>query len=146
MATSLPRSLAASFTKRRWIWWLGITIWAGTLFVLSANKMPEAGPSFAHKDKVVHCLYFSGGSFCFLLGLLGGSAKLQGWRFALWGLIFTGTVGALDEFHQTFTPGRSGNDPWDWLADISGGLLGAWLALSLLRWVRPADELRDSKS
>ena len=53
-------------------------------------------------------------------------------RFLLGGLLFTGIIGAVDEFHQTFTPGRFGNDPWDWLADLSGGLLAAWLSHRLL--------------
>ena len=34
-------------------------------------------------------------------------------------------IGALDEYHQTFTPGRSGNDPWDLLADTVGAAAGS---------------------
>lgn len=35
-------------------------------------------------------------------------------------------IGALDEYHQSFTPGRSGNDPFDWLADLLGAIAGAF--------------------
>lgn len=40
-------------------------------------------------------------------------------------VIVIGIVGILDEYHQSFTPGRSGNDPYDWLADVVGGMVGA---------------------
>jgi VanZ family protein len=55
---------------------------------------------------------------------------------AIPGLLFTAIIGALDEFHQTFTPGRSGNEPWDWLADVTGGVLAAWIVWKLLLKLR----------
>jgi len=73
-----------------------------------------------------------------LLGLWGRARVLKTLRFAAVGMAFTAVAGALDEFHQTFTPGRSGNDFFDWLADLSGGLLGAMIALLFLQWVRRA--------
>lgn len=36
-----------------------------------------------------------------------------------------GLVGIIDEYHQTFTPGRTGNDLGDWIADILGSIAGA---------------------
>ena len=42
-------------------------------------------------------------------------------------------VGALDEWHQTTTPGRQGADPWDWLADVAGAALGIALARAAFR-------------
>ena len=36
--------------------------------------------------------------------------------------------GATDEWHQQFTPGRSGKDVGDWTADSIGGLAGSLLA------------------
>jgi VanZ family protein len=53
-------------------------------------------------------------------------------------MLFTAIAGAIDEFHQTFTVGRTGNDFFDWLADLSGGLLGGMIALLFLNWVRRA--------
>ena len=38
-------------------------------------------------------------------------------------------IGRLDEYHQSFTPGRTGNDNGDWLADILGSIGGAWVML-----------------
>ena len=48
-------------------------------------------------------------------------------------IIFTAVAisvfGALDEFHQLFTPHRSGADPFDWTADTLGALTGALLTV-----------------
>jgi len=43
-------------------------------------------------------------------------------------IAFLLTVAALDEFQQSLSPGRSGNDPFDWLADALGSITGVWLA------------------
>ena len=36
-------------------------------------------------------------------------------------------LGWLDEYHQSFTPGRSGKDILDWLADLTGATAGAFV-------------------
>jgi len=126
--------------RRLWnhpvVWGTGIVSWAVTLWVLSSRSMPGGGPKIPHFDKVAHLGYFTIGSFlfCRLLLLLRpgwprGSLLLATVCFAL-------LVGAGDEFHQTFTPGRSGNDAGDLLADTLGGLLGGWLGW---RFSRMAD-------
>lgn len=134
---SMARTLGARLAKYPWLWWGWLLAWAIILFILSSESdLPSTGPEFENKDKLLHCLYFSGGAFCFLLGLWGRSGGLHTLRFAVGGLLFTAVIGALDEYHQTFTPGRSGNDVFDWMADMSGGLLGAMIAILFLRWVR----------
>jgi VanZ family protein len=125
------RALLQDLGRRRGIWWLGVAAWAALLFVLSASSSPPTGPDFPFKDKVLHCVYFSGGAFCFVMGVFAGRRWQEGlhWRLTLLcGLAFTAVCGALDEWHQTFTPGRSGNDPWDWTADCLGGVLCGWVA------------------
>ena len=81
-----------------------------------------APPPFPHFDKLEHFGYFLGGGFL-----------LTGWNFRRKpGLTFMETlilttvfviaaIGFIDEWHQCFTPGRSGGDPGDWLADLLGG-------------------------
>ena len=68
-----------------------------------------------------------------------------GWRFRLhadspdWrrilgaSLLAMALVGAVDEWHQCYTPGRSGGDPWDWTADVLGGAAGAWILRAIHR-------------
>lgn len=134
------KAAAVQWLNRTWFWWLGVIIWAVVLWSLSANSSLPSGPSFPLKDKLLHCIYFCGGAACLLLALFGKASPLPAWRtLALRSLPFTAVIGALDEFHQTFTPGRSGNDPWDWLADITGGLLAAWLIGKILFKLRQTD-------
>jgi len=47
-------------------------------------------------------------------------------------IAFCSAVGGLDEYHQSFTPGRSGNDLGDWLADTLGGTAGALLIIKFI--------------
>lgn len=133
---ALLTSLALQLVRKSWLWWLGVIVWTLVLWSLSAQSDLPAGPSFPLKDKLLHCLYFSAGGACFLLAVSGLANALPSWSsLALRSFGFTAIIGALDEFHQTFTPGRSGNDPWDWLADVTGGVLAAWVVHRLLRAV-----------
>ncbi len=91
--------------------------------------MPEGGPEIPNIDKVLHFGYFFGGGIIFTTYILlrNGTSSSFAVRVFLPLFIFAIT-GALDEYHQTFTPGRSGNDPFDWLADILGAFSGILLA------------------
>jgi hypothetical protein len=113
-AASGWRGLAGLLVRTPWLWWLGVAIWAWLLWFLSGRTSLPQGPQLPHLDKLQHFLYFAGGGFCFALALCGRRA-LPARQWWLAGLLFAALVGALDEYHQTFTPGRSGNDPWDWL-------------------------------
>jgi VanZ family protein len=131
------RALLFALGNLRWPWWLGVMVWALVLYVLSDNSAPQTGPEFPFKDKVLHCIYFSGGAFCFTLGFIAtrrGRAHL--FAALLLGFAFAAITGALDEWHQSFTPGRMGNDMGDWLADATGGLIGGWLAWRFLQALR----------
>ncbi|HCN75651.1 MAG TPA: hypothetical protein DIT13_00485 [Verrucomicrobiales bacterium] len=124
-----PPGVMTKLLTTRWLWWAGILLWAGLLWWLSSRSALPSGPEFPFKDKVLHCAYFSGGAFCLATALF--AARLESppsWAWLLAGFIFTALTGALDELHQSFTPGRMGNDPGDWLADVCGGVLGGWLA------------------
>lgn len=74
---------------------------------------------FEFNDKAMHALYFLGGSL-----LLGGYGVARGsWPRRWWLLpLVAAVVGAFDETHQRFTPGRSVEFA-DWIADTLGGLL-----------------------
>lgn len=114
-----------------WIWLAALVIWAVTLFLLSSTSktMPEGGLEIPHIDKVLHFGYFMGGGFMFSAWqLLKNRTGIPfALRFLIPALIFA-VIGALDEYHQTFTPGRSGNDPFDWLADLLGAITGMIIA------------------
>ena len=48
-------------------------------------------------------------------------------------VVLGAAYGASDEYHQTFVPGRSGNDPGDWLADTIGTTAGVLLYARLVQ-------------
>jgi VanZ family protein len=52
-------------------------------------------------------------------------------RFAI-AVVVGSLYGASDEYHQTFVPGRSGNDLGDWIADTIGTALGVLVYARLI--------------
>jgi VanZ family protein len=113
------------------LWLFAVFLWAATLFLLSSlSAVPHVdGPEIPHLDKVMHFGYFMGGAFLFTTHILlkHGPAARPTVRI-LFPILLFAVIGALDEYHQTFTPGRSGNDPFDWLADVLGAAAGTLLA------------------
>jgi hypothetical protein len=96
--------------------------WMLAIFVASSlpsTRLPEE--SFSGESYFRHLAAFSVG------GVLAGRVFASA-HTSLWVL---GLFAALDEWHQTFTPGRQA-DIWDWAADMAGTALG----LLLLKWHR----------
>ena len=139
MKNFLSRAIDFSATwlpKRPVAYFFLFIIWAVILWFLSEGiPPPKNGPEIPHLDKVAHFGYFFGGA-----GILSACLGLwRRWKMPegfLWGVfvvvvIIVGVlIGRLDEYHQTFTPGRSGNDNGDWLADILGAVVGSWVMIS----------------
>ena len=115
-------------------WLSALFLWALTLFILSSfsKTLPDGGPEIPHIDKILHFGYFFGGGYMLATHQLLAKGIGQPFtRRILLPLAILAVVGALDEYHQTFTPGRSGNDPFDWLADVLGAATGI-LAANML--------------
>jgi VanZ family protein len=115
--------------QRPAFWAFSVLCWASLLWWLSSRTLPPVGPTFNHADKLKHLIYFTAGSFCAARLLI---LTRPGWTttaISLSVIAFAFLVGASDEYHQSFTPGRSGNDLGDLIADTAGGLLGAFFAL-----------------
>lgn len=105
--------------------WGPAAAWAAVLFFLSASpiRLDDGWQWLAIDDKIVHfCLYT-------VMGAALAYPRRQGVRAAHVVMIGLGALyGALDEWHQSFVPGR---DPslGDWAADVVGVLIGYWMAL-----------------
>lgn len=104
---------------RRFAIWLPPLVWAGGLLLLSAQPADSLPPaSWWQIDKLVHALLY------FALGALTGRAT--GWRprrlalaaFAL------ACFGVLDEWSQSFSPGRTPT-----AADAVADAIGSWAGL-----------------
>jgi len=76
--------------------------------------------------KLVHSV-----TFALLAAAIGYASGLRGWRMLLAGFAGSVGVGALDEWHQMYLPGRHGQ-----LSDVGfdaiGAAVGAWIAA----WLR----------
>ncbi len=112
-------------------------LWIITLWFLSSHSkvLPEEAPKILHFDKIAHFGYFFGGGYI-LATWLQLKYDIQSSIFTryLFPITFFSIFGAIDEYHQTFTPGRSGNDLYDWIADFLGASFGVLLA-NYFHWI-----------
>ena len=101
--------------RRRFFWSL---LLAGTI-VYESSCSQVAGPEIAGIDKVEHALVF---------GLLATLLVRNGFFFRrVWlAVLLVSLFGVSDEWHQSFTPGRS-VEFGDWLADTTGAALAVTL-------------------
>jgi VanZ family protein len=83
-------------------------------------------------DKLVHFVCFAGltGSWTFWFPL--ESWKRHSLRNLLLCIVGVAVYGALDEWHQSFTPGRD-MSVYDWLADVAGAVIGSVSGCLLMR-------------
>jgi len=123
---NLPPIPLPSICRSSSFWFVAFLIWGLVLWFLSDGPMPDLkGPEFPGIDKVFHFGYYFGGA-----GLLSAAFFLRApsdpnWpTLALFVTLILSAVGVLDEWHQSWTPERSGNDAGDWLADTCGALAG----------------------
>jgi len=105
--------------------------WSPVLLFLLLNFIGSSLPVHVPEgpDKILHMLEFS------FMGFFTTRAILLTWNLPrLWawiaGSALAGIFGVLDEIHQAFVPGRQ-SSPYDALADLAGGMLGAFLFLYL---------------
>lgn len=109
--------------------WLPVGLWMGLIFYLSAQ------PDLPHPESGWADLLVSSAGHMFVFGVLAvlWARALDGRRRALV-LAFTFTLiyALLDEFHQSFVPGRHA-DPLDLVCDGAGAALalGGWAWLKL---------------
>ena len=135
----MMRSLTCLLHRPRF-WWGWTVVWFILLFLLSSLPKLPPGPEIPFQDKILHTIYYSGAGFCVWLALRLKSPPLSATGAFAWAVLFCFAVGLFDEFHQSFVPGRSGNDPGDLAADTLGGMLGPMLArpfLALLGKLKP---------
>jgi VanZ family protein len=109
-------------------WWPPV-LWLGAIFTATSipgSFLPETNVRFA--DKGVHFLMYG------VLALLFARAmhsppRTTRFRVVLGAFLLVSAIGALDEWHQQYIQGRS-TDFFDWMADTTGGVIGAviWLA------------------
>ena len=106
--------------------------WVALTLTLTSIPNPEFGPTFPWADKLVHFGFYGVMGFLFVLWRreIGTGAAVA----VVLAAIFAALLGAGDEFHQQWIPGRS-MDLLDWAADFAGGTAGGFcsaVAVSML--------------
>lgn len=109
--------------------WGPAAAWAAVLFLLSAWPSPRIPYFFPGSDKVAHAALYAVLGVALAYGRRGVLAPPPHWLMILVGALY----GATDEWHQVFVRGRS-PDLGDWLADVTGVLLGYTLMLMVMGW------------
>jgi VanZ family protein len=99
--------------------------WVALTLTLTSIPNPEFGPSFPGADKVAHFGFYGVAGFLFVLWRreIGKGAAVA----VVWAAIFAALLGAVDEYHQQWIPGRS-MDLLDWAADFAGGTAGGFFS------------------
>jgi len=128
--------------KKFLIYWLPPIAYVAMIFILSSFSSIPFRPSFSIPDKLVHfCEYL------LLAALIARALYSLPWPGCPWlCLLFTmlavAALGGLDEWYQSTVPRRM-PEVLDWVADVSGGLLGAasYLMLKKLRKPRMEEEV-----
>ena len=127
--------LPSLFQKPFW-WYLAFAIWFVVLWNLSSGPLntPPIKTPFP-TDKILHFGYFFGGGGLLSAAFFFHRPDAQTGTRILIALTILFLVGALDEWHQTFSEHRSGNDAADLTADFLGSLVGALTFYACRRWV-----------
>jgi VanZ family protein len=113
--------------------WLPFFVWVVLIFVGSSIPRLSGDPFGMPRgsDKVAHYIEYLILAFLFYRGVRG-----ERWRmgFPAWLIVLaTGLViASVDEYHQTYIPGRDANI-WDWTADMAGIMTGALIGMRRYR-------------
>jgi VanZ family protein len=108
--------------ERRRIYFRMLVGWVALTLTLTSIPNPHFTIPLPHADKLAHFGFY--GVMGMLCGLWRRETSDLPARALLLAFLFVTVLGALDEGHQYFIPGRS-MDVKDWVADMSGCGLGA---------------------
>lgn len=106
--------------------WFAVAAWALGIIGLSSFSGPQVAKLnlLAVWDKAAHFAAFAVGAGLLALALRWNSAWT--WpRIVCFSMAAISLFGATDEWHQLYTPKRSGADVGDWIADTLGAVTGA---------------------
>jgi VanZ family protein len=115
---------------RRRLYFFLLLLWVALTFLLTSIPYLKGPKSIPFWDKGAHFAFY--GVTGFLCALWRRESGFPARRAVLYAVLFVLAVGAIDEIHQHWIPGRS-MALLDWLADTLGGGTGAVFSLFLSR-------------
>ena len=112
------------------ILWILVVVWGGVIFFASSIPADElSGSKLLAWDKLNHFIAFAAGAWLTASALRIGQSEGSERIHLVLAILIIATYGAFDEIHQLYTPGRSGADLYDWIANFLGAIAGAILAV-----------------
>lgn len=118
---------SADYFAALWLRWLPAALWASLIFWASsrpASLIPLI--PLPHADKGIHFVEFA--VLCYLICWAQQTSR-RGLRAVMWLAVLTASAyGAVDEYHQSFTPERT-PEIADWVADTLGAVTAGLLWL-----------------
>ena len=110
--------------------WGPAAAWATVLYVISTLSGFGGVTSFTFADKLAHFVLYA------VLGVALAWGVSRSPRVVSHGLVLVAGAlyGVTDEWHQMHVPGRT-PEIADWVADITGLLIGYWMTLRIVRRV-----------
>ena len=112
------------------ILWILVVVWGGVIFFASSIPADElSGSKLLAWDKLNHFIAFAAGAWLTASALRIGQPEGSERIHLFLAILIIATYGAFDEIHQLYTPGRSGADLYDWIANFLGAIAGAILAV-----------------
>ena len=130
--------------RRRWVWVLAWLVFQLLLTSLPGRMLPDLDSSLPI-DKVAHVGMYGMLGLLLVRATLTDTAQSAGPLGPLGRLLLLAaaisSLGAVDELHQLFIPGRAA-EVGDWLADTIGGVCGLATGFLLMktrwavRWLR----------
>lgn len=118
--------------RRIWvaaILWTTVIAWGATILWLSSltpSELPRV--AFLTWDKLNHFAAFAVGGWLAASALHTSRPHGSPAVAAAAAILLVAGFGAFDEFRQLYTPGRTGADLYDWIADFLGTVAGVIIA------------------
>jgi VanZ like family len=113
----LPNSLKMNHARSFLIYWLPVLLYIALIFGLSSASSVPGAAEF--NDKILHATEYAVLAFLLWRAFSRSDPGFFPWQRAGIILVAGSICGALDEFYQSFTPGRF-SSIYDWHADVAG--------------------------
>ncbi len=122
-------------TERTLRTWILVVAYLALIFgVSSIPQNPLSRTCFRVSDKLAHLAEYTGFGLLLSLAFRSTFHRARRWVLLLVVVFIGAAVGALDETYQATVPGRE-RELLDWVADVTGVLVGSCLAMALNSWM-----------
>ncbi len=115
--------------------WILVGAYLALIFgVSSIPQDPLSRPCFRVSDKLAHLAEYAGFGLLLTVAARSTFRRARRWVLLVVVVLIGAAVGALDETYQMTVPGRE-RELLDWVADVTGVLVGSCLAMALSSWM-----------